>query len=75
MLHRSTGAELDRTTATRRSRSRIAAGALALATAVGLTLGAAASAQGAPPIDKPNKPGQTVEINLVTVNDFHGRIE
>jgi len=72
MLHRSTGAELGRTTATRRSRSRIAAGALAAATAVGLTLGGVASAQAAPPS---TPKGQIVDINLVTVNDFHGRIE
>ena len=76
MQPRSSGAGLDRTKATStRSRKRILAGTLAAATAVALTLGGAAAAQAAPPTDKPDKPGQTVDINLVTVNDFHGRIE
>lgn len=76
MQPRSSGAGLDRTKATStRSRKRILAGTLAAATAVALTLGGAAAAQAAPPTDKPDKPGRTVDFNLVTVNDFHGRIE
>lgn len=70
MQHRSSGAELDRTYAPTRSRRRFAAGALAAATAVGLTLGGSAAAQATPPDDR-----HVVDINLVTVNDFHGRIE
>ncbi|WP_136709526.1 5'-nucleotidase C-terminal domain-containing protein [Agromyces sp. H66] len=71
MQHRSSGAELDRTNAPIRSRSRFAAGALATATAAALTFSGVASAQAAPPVDKQ----KIAEINLVTVNDFHGRIE
>ena len=56
---------------TTRSRTRIVAGTLAAATAVGLSLGAMAPAQAAPP----PKAKAFVDINLVTVNDFHGRIE
>ena len=66
----STGAGL-RAKATTRSRTRIVAGTLAAATAVGLSLGAMAPAQAAPP----PKAKSSVDINLVTVNDFHGRIE
>lgn len=57
-----------------RSRRRIVAGAaLTTATAVGLTLGAMAPAQAAP--SPRSAEAQIVDINLVTVNDFHGRIE
>jgi 5'-nucleotidase len=57
-----------------RSRRRIVTGAaLATATAVGLTLGAMAPAQAAPP--STGKDARSVDINLVTINDFHGRIE
>lgn len=78
MQHRSPGAEAPR--ATTRSRGRLAAGALATATAAALALGGVASAQAAPPDGKPPLPPQaiaanTVDINLVTINDFHGRIE
>ena len=69
MQQRSPGAEAPRATA--RSRGRVAAGALATATAAALTLGGVASAQAAPPVGKE----KITEINLVTVNDFHGRIE
>lgn len=75
MHQRSSGAGLAPTEAPTRSRKRIMAGAVAAATGVALALGGGAVAQAAPPTDKPNKPGRTVEINLVTVNDFHGRIE
>lgn len=77
MQHRSTGAELDRATATSRSRKRITRGALAAAAIVGLAFGGAATAQAVPPDGLPPKGGGTamVDINLVTVNDFHGRIE
>jgi 5'-nucleotidase len=76
MQHRSTGAP-DRTGATTRSRSRITRGALAAAAVIGLALGGAATAQAAPPDDLPPQVGArtVVDINLVTVNDFHGRIE
>jgi 5'-nucleotidase len=59
-----------------RTRGRVAAGALAGATVLALTLGGVGAAQAAPK-DPKNPPanGRTVEINLVTVNDFHGRIE
>jgi 5'-nucleotidase len=57
-----------------RSRRRFVAGAaLATATAVGLTLGAMAPAQAAPA--PKGKEARSVDINLVTINDFHGRIE
>ncbi|MFD4422866.1 bifunctional metallophosphatase/5'-nucleotidase [Agromyces sp. NPDC058484] len=75
MHQRSSGAEVDRAHASTTTRKRLAAGALAGATAIALTLGGAAAAQATPAAAKPDKPGQTVEINLVTVNDFHGRIE
>jgi 5'-nucleotidase len=77
MQPRSSGAAPDRTRATTRSRSRITRSALAAAAVVGLALGGAATAQAAPPDDLPPKVDArtTVDINLVTVNDFHGRIE
>ena len=56
-----------------RSRRRIVAGTLAAATAVGLTLGAMAPAQAAP--SPKGVEARSTHINLVTVNDFHGRIE
>ena len=71
MQQRSPGAEAPRATA--RSRGRVAAGALATATAAALTLGGVASAQAAP--SPKADEAQIVDINLVTVNDFHGRIE
>lgn len=78
MQHRSPGTGGSR--ATTRSRGRAAAGVLATATAAALALGGVASAQAAPPDGKPPLPPQAlantvVDINLVTVNDFHGRIE
>ncbi len=74
MHARSSGAGLDRTNATStRSRRRILAGTLAAATAVALTLGGAAAAQAAP--SPKGKEARSVDINLVTINDFHGRIE
>ncbi|GAA4381419.1 bifunctional metallophosphatase/5'-nucleotidase [Agromyces bauzanensis] len=79
MQHRSSGAELDRTNAPTRSRRRLAAGALAAATAVGLTLGGSAAAQAVPDDGLPPQAlahaKAFVDLNLVTVNDFHGRIE
>ena len=74
MHSRSSGAGPDRTDSRTRTRRRITGGIAAVA-AVGLALGGAATAQAAPPADKPDKLGQVVDINLVTVNDFHGRIE
>ena len=68
----STGAGL-RAKATTRSRTRMVAGAFAAATAIGLTVGAVAPAQAAPP--PKGVDARSVDINLVTVNDFHGRIE
>jgi 2',3'-cyclic-nucleotide 2'-phosphodiesterase (5'-nucleotidase family) len=56
-----------------RSRRRIAAGSFATVTAIGLALGALAPAQAAP--SPTGKQARSVDINLVTVNDFHGRIE
>ncbi|HEX6955897.1 MAG TPA: bifunctional UDP-sugar hydrolase/5'-nucleotidase [Agromyces sp.] len=76
MQQRSPGAGDPR--ATTRSRGRMAAGAVATATVAALALGGVASAQAAPPDDKlpPQALANTVvDINLVTVNDFHGRIE
>ncbi|WP_448006040.1 bifunctional metallophosphatase/5'-nucleotidase [Agromyces bauzanensis] len=79
MQHRSSGAELDRTNAPTRSRRRFAAGVLAAATAVGLTLGGTAAAQAVPDDGLPPQAlahaKAFVNLNLVTVNDFHGRIE
>lgn len=63
------------TTPTRR---RLATGALAGAATLALALGGLTPAQAAPPSAPPGKgegKGTTVDINLVTVNDFHGRIE
>ena len=69
-----------------RSRARLGAGALAAATTLALGFGAMAPAQAAPsekgkpaqaqpgPSEK-GKAARSVDINLVTVNDFHGRIE
>lgn len=74
MQHRSPGTGDSR--ATTRSRGRLAAGALATATAAALTLGGVASAQAAPDGLPPQaKSKALVEINMVTINDFHGRIE
>ncbi|MET0885107.1 MAG: bifunctional UDP-sugar hydrolase/5'-nucleotidase [Mycetocola sp.] len=58
-------------------RRRLALGSLAGAAALALALGGLAPAQAAPSVAAaPGKAkGQTVEINLATVNDFHGRIE
>ncbi|MEV1131748.1 bifunctional UDP-sugar hydrolase/5'-nucleotidase [Agromyces sp. NPDC049794] len=76
MQPHSNGAGL-RTRGTTRSRRWVAAGALATASAVGLTLGAMAPAQAVPDGGLPPKAQAKafVDINLVTVNDFHGRIE
>jgi 5'-nucleotidase len=71
MQHRSPGTGSSR--ATTRSRGRLAAGALATATAAALTLGGVASAQAAPPPKA--EESRSVDINLVTMNDLHGRIE
>lgn len=80
MQQRSPGA--GGTRATTRSRGRMAAGAVATATVAALALGGVASAQAAPPDVRPPIPPQSqangkvfVDLNLVTVNDFHGRIE
>ncbi|WP_438853973.1 bifunctional metallophosphatase/5'-nucleotidase [Agromyces sp. M3QZ16-3] len=78
MQQRSPRAARSRTTSLTRTRGRAAAGALAGATAVALALGGVASAQAAPPDGKlpPQALANTVvDMNLVTVNDFHGRIE
>ncbi|WP_353826650.1 bifunctional metallophosphatase/5'-nucleotidase [Agromyces sp. SYSU T0242] len=76
MQQRSPGAD-PRATSPRRSRGRAAAGALAGVTAAALAFGGAASAQAIPPDGFPPKAKAKafVEINLATVNDFHGRIE
>ncbi|MCK8609247.1 bifunctional UDP-sugar hydrolase/5'-nucleotidase [Agromyces sp. C10] len=71
MQQRSPGAGTNR--ATTRSRGRLAAGVVASATAAALALGGVASAQAAPA--PKGKEARSVDINLVTVNDFHGRIE
>lgn len=55
-----------------RRRIATAAGITALALCAGAIV--ATPAQAAPPA-KPGSAGRTVDINLVTVNDFHGRIE
>ncbi|GAA1759387.1 bifunctional metallophosphatase/5'-nucleotidase [Agromyces humatus] len=73
MQSHSNGADL-RAKGTTRTRRRIVAGAaLATAAAVGLTLGAFAPAQAAP--SPRGEEARNVDINLFTVNDFHGRIE
>ncbi|MGR2752889.1 bifunctional metallophosphatase/5'-nucleotidase [Agromyces arachidis] len=79
MQHRSPGAEAPRVTTRSRGRRR-ATGAVAAITALGLALGGAASAQAAPDGKRPPLPPKiaektVVDLNLVTVNDFHGRIE
>jgi 2',3'-cyclic-nucleotide 2'-phosphodiesterase (5'-nucleotidase family) len=73
MQHRSPGAEAPRATTRARSRGRLAAGTLAAATATALAFGGVASAQAAP--SPKGEEARSVDINLVTVNDFHGRIE
>ncbi len=72
-MQQRSGAAPDRTMAASRSGGRTFAGVLAAVTAVGLTLGGAAGAQAAP--SPKGADARTVDINLVTVNDFHGRIE
>ena len=81
MQLRSPGAD-PRSAAARTRSGRRAAGVVAALTAFGLAFGGAATAQAAPPTDKPKPPKPpvvaaktVVDINLVTVNDFHGRIE
>lgn len=73
MQQRSPGAGDPRATTRARSRGRLAAGTLAAATATALALGGVASAQAAPA--PKGEEARSVDINLVTVNDFHGRIE
>jgi 2',3'-cyclic-nucleotide 2'-phosphodiesterase (5'-nucleotidase family) len=67
-----------RNKASARSPRRIAAVALASTVGIALAMGAVVPAQ-AHPKDKGGPKGhaygRTVDINLVTVNDFHGRIE
>ena len=69
----SRGAGLHHPHAGTHSRRRFIAGLLAAATAVGFAVGGAAPSQAAP--SPKGVQARTVEINLVTVNDFHGRIE
>lgn len=60
------------------ARRRLAVGAAAGVAALAMTVGGLIPAQAAPPTDKDGNgkaAGRTVDINLVTVNDFHGRIE
>ncbi|MGR0319357.1 bifunctional metallophosphatase/5'-nucleotidase [Agromyces sp. ZXT2-3] len=70
MQQRSPGAARNRATSTR---GRRAAGVLAGATALALALGGAVSAQAAP--SPKGFESRSVDINLFTINDFHGRIE
>src|SRR6188472_3024411 len=58
-------------------RRRLALGASAGVATLALALGGLVPAQAAAPSDPSggNAKGNTVDINLVTVNDFHGRIE
>lgn len=61
------------TTPTRR---RLALGASAGVAAVALAVGGLVPASAAPPSAPPgNAYGRMIDINLMTVNDFHGRIE
>jgi 2',3'-cyclic-nucleotide 2'-phosphodiesterase (5'-nucleotidase family) len=63
----------DRSTPTRR---RVAVGAFAGVAAVAMAVGGLVPAQAAPPGPPPgNALGRMIDINLMTVNDFHGRIE
>jgi len=73
MQQRSPGAARSRATTSMRRRGRAAAGALAGATALALALGGVASAQAAP--SPKGQEARSVDMNLFTVNDFHGRIE
>jgi 2',3'-cyclic-nucleotide 2'-phosphodiesterase (5'-nucleotidase family) len=58
------------------TRRRLAVGASAGAAALALAVGGLAPAQAAPPSSPPgNAYGRMIDINLMTVNDFHGRIE
>jgi 5'-nucleotidase len=60
----------------RPARRRLAVGALSGVAAVALAVGGLVPASAAPPSVPPGKAnGTKVDINLVTVNDFHGRIE
>ena len=56
-----------------RSRRRAVFSLVAATAGLGLALGAIAPAQAAP--SDRGKAARSVDINLVTVNDFHGRIE
>ncbi|GLI27828.1 hypothetical protein ARHIZOSPH14_20700 [Agromyces rhizosphaerae] len=56
---------------TRRRGGRLVAGTIAVAAATALTIGGSMAAQAAPPVDKQ----KIAEINLLTINDFHGRLE
>ncbi len=56
---------------TRRRSARLVAGTIAVAATAALTLGGVATAQAAPPAGKQ----KIAEINLLTFNDFHGRLE
>ena len=69
----SRGAGLHHINAGTHSHRRFVAGVLAVATAVGFAVGGAAPSQAAP--SPKGVQARHVEINLVTVNDFHGRIE
>ena len=58
------------------ARRRLVVGALSGVAAVTLAVGGLVPAQAAPPSVPPGQAnGTKVDINLVTVNDFHGRIE
>lgn len=60
----------------RSARRRVAVAGLSGVAAVALAVGGLVPAQAAPPSVPPgNANGTKVDINLVTVNDFHGRIE
>ncbi|WP_400996469.1 bifunctional metallophosphatase/5'-nucleotidase [Agromyces sp. GXQ0307] len=73
MQQRSPGAARSRATSATRTRRRAAAGAVAGATVLALALGGALSAQAAP--SPKGQEARSVDINLFTINDFHGRIE
>ena len=73
MQSASRGVGLSHINANTRGRRRFIAGVLAAATAVGFAVSGAAPSQAAP--SPKGVQARNVEINLVTVNDFHGRIE
>jgi 5'-nucleotidase len=59
----------------RRSSRRLLAIPAALLAVLALALSPVASSSAAPPAAKPDKPAKTVDVRVISVNDFHGNLE